>query len=587
MRALHRRRGPARSALVLGAALAAVALAAGSAAAAISAGFFIDTEYEANLGDGFDAPVLDQYVLPDGSVYAVGQFTTADGAPSPRLALIGPDGTVDAAFSAALGVGINNFVRAIDVRPDGSLVIGGQFTQAGGATSNRIAVVSPAGVIDPVYSATTGLGFDNTVNDVVANPDGSVIAAGYFSTFDSATAPRLARLTPDGELDTAFEANLGSGFEGTISSTPDVVDGVIRSVVVQDDGAIVVVGDFATVNGIPAPGIARLDANGVVDTAFATAIGAGFSNRVNSVALLPDGDLAVAGQFVEFNGAQVGRIVVLDPDGLPDPEFGDRLGVGANSGIRVVYPEPAAPGSDAGRLLVGGTFTQFKGVQTFGIARIELDGSIRTVSSTALGGTGATVNTVASQPDGAITVGGAFTLVDGSEARFERLLTGDVDLTDPDDQRTEVGTAAALDLVATAPGSLTVTYSATGLPDGLVLDPATGQIRGTPTTPGVYSVIATAEAGPLSVSSPFTWTVAAVPATPVPVPPAPPVPPGPPPGTVPPAGVPAGTAPGAGSGELAVSGSTSGPLAAIALGLIGAGTAAVGTRRRALVRRRF
>ncbi len=40
-----------------------------------------------------------------------------------------------------------------------------------------------------------------------------------------------------------------------------------------------------------------------------------------------------------------------------------------------------------------------------------------------------------------------------------------------------------------------LTYSATGLPPGLDIDPVTGDITGTPTTPGKYSVTVTATGG--------------------------------------------------------------------------------------------
>ncbi|MEM8514010.1 VCBS repeat-containing protein, partial [Massilia sp. MP_M2] len=58
----------------------------------------------------------------------------------------------------------------------------------------------------------------------------------------------------------------------------------------------------------------------------------------------------------------------------------------------------------------------------------------------------------------------------------------------------------------------TLVYSSTGLPPGLSLDPATGQITGTPTTPGNYSVtLSAADGNGGNASTTFTWTVAATP----------------------------------------------------------------------------
>jgi hypothetical protein len=66
-------------------------------------------------------------------------------------------------------------------------------------------------------------------------------------------------------------------------------------------------------------------------------------------------------------------------------------------------------------------------------------------------------------------------------------------------------------MTATA-GTPPYTWSATGLPAGLTINPTTGAITGTPTAVGSGPVTVTAtDSGTLSASTTFTWTVTAPP----------------------------------------------------------------------------
>ncbi|MEV6600040.1 putative Ig domain-containing protein [Actinoplanes sp. NPDC051346] len=66
--------------------------------------------------------------------------------------------------------------------------------------------------------------------------------------------------------------------------------------------------------------------------------------------------------------------------------------------------------------------------------------------------------------------------------------------------------------IKAAGGTGTYTWTATNLPPGLTVDPATGVITGTPTTNGVYSAIVTAtDTTGTSGATGFTWTIAAAP----------------------------------------------------------------------------
>jgi hypothetical protein len=85
---------------------------------------------------------------------------------------------------------------------------------------------------------------------------------------------------------------------------------------------------------------------------------------------------------------------------------------------------------------------------------------------------------------------------------------GGPQVTPPPPQTTAVGQSVSLQITASDPSGLALTYSAQGLPPGLTIAPATGIISGTATTAGAYQVTVTAQdtAGATG-SAPIAWTV--------------------------------------------------------------------------------
>ena len=87
-------------------------------------------------------------------------------------------------------------------------------------------------------------------------------------------------------------------------------------------------------------------------------------------------------------------------------------------------------------------------------------------------------------------------------------LCGDlVTVTSPGSQSSKTGTAVSVAVKASSSAGSALNYSATGLPAGLTINPATGVISGTPTTAGTstVTVVATDAAGSTRGAS-FTWT---------------------------------------------------------------------------------
>ncbi|WP_308167709.1 trypsin-like serine protease [Catellatospora tritici] len=87
---------------------------------------------------------------------------------------------------------------------------------------------------------------------------------------------------------------------------------------------------------------------------------------------------------------------------------------------------------------------------------------------------------------------------------------GGVAVANPGNQTTTVGTAVTLNNTASG-GTAPYSWSATGLPAGLSINASTGQITGTPTTPGSSTVVVTAtDSASKTGTASFGWTVNAV-----------------------------------------------------------------------------
>jgi uncharacterized delta-60 repeat protein/LPXTG-motif cell wall-anchored protein len=142
----------------------------------------------------------------------------------------------------------------------------------------------------------------------------AVAAAGTLSIAGLATGAMSKAAATDGTLDATFNP----GQTGA--------NGVIRSIAFTSDEKVYIGGDFTQYNGTAVGAIARLNADGSLDTTFNSGQ-AGFARNsrlsIQSISVAPDGDLYVSGDFTSYNGASYlqNNVLRLNSDGTVDNGF--------------------------------------------------------------------------------------------------------------------------------------------------------------------------------------------------------------------------------------------------------------------------
>jgi uncharacterized delta-60 repeat protein len=178
----------------------------------------------------------------DGKILAAGDFTSFNQKPCGRLVRLNPDGSVDSGFN--FGTGANASIFALAVQGDGRILIGGDFTLVNHAERSRVARLNSDGSIDPMFNP--GAGPNTGVRCLAVGSEGRILIGGIFTSVNGQARKRIARLKSDGALDSTFDPGEGA-------------EEVVRWVVPQADGKVLVVGGFTTFAGADRVRIARLE----------------------------------------------------------------------------------------------------------------------------------------------------------------------------------------------------------------------------------------------------------------------------------------------------------------------------------------
>jgi uncharacterized delta-60 repeat protein len=327
----------------------------------------------------------------------VAKVTITDISTSPADYHFAP-GTQDTTFGEA-GLGFRGDVWALALQPDGKVIVGGNFSKYNGIDIISIARLNADGTLDTTFNQG-GFGTDATIFDIVLQPDGKILIAGSFTQYNRVARSRIARLNADGTLDTTF-SQTGSGLNDLVSV-----------MVLQPDGKVLVGGQFTAYNGIARSRVARLNADGTLDTTFSqTGLGLHYHNSnnggVRGIALQPDGRMIVGGGFDRYDTTPRHNLLRLNADGTLDATFTE-TGSGLQSFLFTVALQPD------GKVLVGGNITEYNGISIGSVSRFNSDGTLDTTFTSGLHDV--FVSVIVLQPDGKMLVS-----FGGSQSRVARL----------------------------------------------------------------------------------------------------------------------------------------------------------------------
>ncbi|MEZ5278116.1 MAG: hypothetical protein R3F07_17165 [Opitutaceae bacterium] len=410
--------------------------------------------------------------LPDNSILAAGDFSSAGGLNRLNMVKLGANGLVSNTFTAST----NGVVRGAVVQNDGKIVIVGEFNQVNDVGRQGAARLNADGSLDTAFQPSANA----PVHAVALASDGKIYIGGAFTSLNpnlSETAvPRayLARLNADGTVDPDFSPGLG---------------GDVESLALQSDGALLVGGSFTFIlpqgqeGSLPGVNLVRFKSDGAFDDTFRP----GPNSTVSIITVQADGRILIGGQFTgllpagsevliprayvarvmadgtldegfdprpngsveaiaETGGERVllgGRFTWLNPNGAETPVYRDRfvrlnadgtvdasLSVAADDVVRSFLQE------SNGDVLIGGTFsglvafTGQAGTTTGRLGRLKSDGNLDfTFSIRADNAAGSEVVAIAPQNDGTLLVGGTFAnLGGGSNLNAARLFSdGSID----------------------------------------------------------------------------------------------------------------------------------------------------------------
>ena len=264
-------------------------------------------------------------LLNDNSIIAFGSFNDKR-----LIRHFTPEGKIDSAFGVDGLVtytfgGIEESVRDLAITPDNKVVTVGSFSENGNNIYMLVTRFNPDGSLDSSFGEEDGktiIERGSYAQSVAFQKHGSIIVGGSDRGPSPSCRFMLARLTPDGIVDSSF------GNNGISFTDFDEAGDIINDIAIQPDDKIVAAGITLLQNmslKIPSMAIARYLPNGVSDPEFGA--GGKVKQRFDEyseafgVALQNNGKIVVSG-FTSFTKGNA-VLARYQSSGRLDSSFGE------------------------------------------------------------------------------------------------------------------------------------------------------------------------------------------------------------------------------------------------------------------------
>lgn len=292
-----------------------------------------------------------------------------------------PDGTVKNEYSSLVNV------NSIAIQNDDKILI------CGGLNANGYLKRFNSD-LTPDQTFNSNVSFNGQVTDIVAN-NNKLYASGLFSSVNDTLINNIVKLNLNGTIDVSFNPGAGT-------------DQMVGSLTLQPDGKIILgKSSINSFNGTPCHGTVRLNPDGSVDTGFSLSSIMYPASEI----FIQNNEIFVAGYYIN-NPNQY--LIKLNLDGSLDETFnpipiksnyfglscliftedgliinntnGNKYGLSKYNGlgnfVNTFTPEVSRYGTIKtgdfynNKLVIAGDFIKINETETFGLARINLDGSI-------------------------------------------------------------------------------------------------------------------------------------------------------------------------------------------------------------------